>query len=124
MDKETYGILIDPSTYKAELIELNEEEVSLKRMTHILHCDYVEVDQLTNELDIWVDEEGLVNNSTELLGMFSISDSDGERLGQVTYAGRGLILTYGTSPDGRVPKGMEAKRAVQVLSSLNIGTLL
>ena len=124
MGNDTYGILIDPKTYKAELIEFDEGYVNLKTMRNVLRCDYVEYDKLTDELDIWVDEEGLINGSADRNGMFSVSDADGERLGQVAYAGRGLILTSLKIGDEEYPMGMTGKRAMQVLNSLNIGTLI
>jgi hypothetical protein len=114
-DKNVYGVLIDPIK-GVTIQDFNIEEISLDDMYSTIGCDYVEFSKLTDELDLWVDEEGFVNGASSRIGVFQVQDADGERIGQPMYAGRGLILT--SNHEGDYPIGLTKKRAEAIVDSL------
>ena len=110
-----FCIVVDPS--EGVMIEqlTKPNEVSLNEMYSLIGCDLVELSVLTDELDLFVDEEGFVNGSANRIGVFQVQDADGERLGQVMYAGRGLIL----KSDGHGNSvGFSRERAEAIVESL------
>jgi hypothetical protein len=114
MTENVYGVLVDPSK-GVSLQKFPSDEVGLNEMYSAIDCDYVELSRLTNELDLWVDEEGFINGASQRIGAFQVQDADGEVLGQNFYAGRGLILS--ADDDGR-SIGLTKERAEKVAKSL------
>jgi hypothetical protein len=108
-----YGIVVDPIE-GISMRHLPNGRASLNELYSIIDCDYVELSVLTDELDLFVDEEGLVNGAAQRVGCFQVQDADGERLGQVMYAGRGVILQ--NAEDDSV--GFTRQRATAIMESL------
>lgn len=108
-----YAIVVDPSA-GVSLKHLPNGRASLNELYSIIDCDYVELSVLTDTLDLFVDEEGFVNGASNRVGVFQVQDADGERLGQVMYAGRGVILQ---SDDGD-SIGFTKDRATAIADSL------
>ena len=108
-----YGIVVDPIE-GVSIRHLPNGRASLNELYSIIDCDYVELSILTDELDLYIDEEGLVNGSAERVGCFQVQDADGERLGQLMYAGRGVILQ--NAEDDSV--GFTRQRAMAIVESL------
>lgn len=108
-----YGIVVDPIE-GISIRHLPNGRASLNELYSIIDCDYVELSVLTDELDLFVDEEGLVNGAAQRVGCFQVQDADGERLGQVMYAGRGVILQ--NAEDDSV--GFSRQRATAIVESL------
>ena len=108
-----YGIVVDPIE-GVSIRHLPNGRASLNELYSIIDCDYVELSVLTDELDLFVDEEGLVNGSAQRVGCFQVQDADGERLGQLMYAGRGVILQ--NAEDDSV--GFTRQRATAIVKSL------
>ena len=108
-----YGIVVDPIE-GVSIRHLPNGRASLNELYSIIDCDYVELSVLTDELDLFVDEEGLVNGAAQRVGCFQVQDADGERLGQVMYAGRGVILQ--NAEDDSV--GFSRERATAIVESL------
>lgn len=114
MTEKVYGVLVDPSK-GVTLQEFSKKDVGLDDMYSAIDCDYVELSSLTDELDLWVDEEGFINGASQRIGVFQVQDSDGEKLGQNFYAGKGLILT--SDNEGNT-MGLTKERAEKVAKSL------
>jgi len=108
-----YGIVIDPNE-GVSIKHFPNGRASLNELYATIDCDLVELSILTDELDLFVDEEGLVNGAAERVGCFQILDADGERLGQLMYAGRGVILQN----DGDDSIGFSRQRATAIVESL------
>lgn len=117
-ESNVYGVLIDPIK-GVTIQDFNIEVISLDDMYSAIGCDYVELSKLTDELDLWVDEEGFVNGASSRIGVFQVQDADGERIGQPMYAGRGLILT--SDNEGSII-GLTKKRAEAIVDSLMFQT--
>ena len=113
MTNGLYGIVVDPAK-GVTMQHFPNERVNLTELYSTIGCDYVELSVLTDELDLFVDEEGLVNGSAQRVGCFQVQDADGERLGQVMYAGRGIILQN----DGDYSLGFTKERATAIVESL------
>lgn len=75
------AILIDPNTHTVSLIDL--PAANLAAMYAAIGCDTVDLVRITEELDLWVDDEGLLV-AEPLLWKFP---------GTSPYAGKGLLLT-------------------------------
>ena len=108
-----YGIVVDPNE-GVSIKHFPNGRASLNELYSIIDCDLVELSILTDELDLFIDEEGLVNGSAERVGCFQVQDADGERLGQLMYAGRGVILQN----DGDDSIGFTRQRATAIVESL------
>ncbi len=108
-----YGIVVDPIE-GVSIRHLPNGRASLNELYSIIDCDYVELSVLTDELDLFVDEEGLVNGAAQRVGCFQVQDADGERLGQVMYAGRGVILQNAEDDSVRFTR----QRATAIVESL------
>ena len=113
-----YGIVVDPIE-GVSIRHLPNGRASLNELYSIIDCDYVELSILTDELDLYIDEEGLVNGSAERVGCFQVQDADGERLGQLMYAGRGVILQ--NAEDDSV--GFTRQRATAIVESLTFQSM-
>ena len=109
-----YAIVVDPSA-GVSIKHLPNGRASLNELYSIIDCDYVELSVLTDTLDLFVDEEGFVNGSANRVGVFQVQDADGERLGQVMYAGRGVILQHDAE---NCDIGFTEERARQIADSL------
>ena len=110
-----YGIVVDPIE-GVSIRHLPNGRASLNELYSIIDCDYVELSVLTDELDLFVDEEGLVNGAAQRVGCFQVQDADGERLGQVMYAGRGVILQHDAEFNDSI--GFTRQRATAIVESL------
>ena len=110
-----YAIVVDPSA-GVSIEHLPNGRASLNELYSIIDCDYVELSVLTDTLDLFVDEEGFVNGASNRIGVFQIQDADGERLGQVMYAGRGVILQHDAEFNDSI--GFSEERARQITESL------
>lgn len=119
MTEGLYAIVVDPNK-GLSIKHLPNGRASLNELYSIIDCDYVELSVLTDNLDLFVDEEGFVNGSTNRVGVFQIQDADGERLGQVMYAGRGVILQHDAEFDDSI--GFSKEKAENILKSLIIKT--
>ncbi len=119
MTEGLYAIVVDPSK-GLSIKHLPNGRASLNELYSIIDCDYVELSVLTDSLDLFVDEEGFVNGSANRVGVFQIQDADGERLGQVMYAGRGVILQNDAEFDDSI--GFSKEEAENILKSLMIKT--
>jgi len=82
------AILIDPNTQKVERITLEGE--TLEALRGAIGCQVLTVEALGTEVDLWLDDEGLL---VEAPLFFEI---DG---GHQPFAGRGVIL--GHSREGK-----------------------
>jgi hypothetical protein len=116
-ESNVYGVLIDP--INGVTIKEFGGEIGLDEMYSAIDCEYVELSVLTDELDLWVDEEGFINGATQRVGVFQVQDADGERLGQPMYAGKGLILA--SDNEGRIV-GLTKERAEAIVGSLMFQT--
>ena len=110
-----YAIVVDPSA-GVSIKHLPNGRASLNELYSIIDCDYVELSVLTDTLDLFVDEEGFVNGASNRVGVFQVQDADGERLGQVMYAGRGVILQHDAENCDSI--GFTEERARQIADSL------
>ena len=122
MNKELeglYAVVVDPSE-GVSIKHLPNGRASLNELYSIIDCDYVELSVLTDELDLFVDEEGFVNGSANRVGLFQVQDADGERLGQTMYAGRGVILQHDKELDDSI--GFSKERAEVIAESLMFQT--
>lgn len=96
-----FGILIDPSKDEVTRVEMDDKIVKLSEMYSHIECEMVERAQIgtavvsvesENELvigkemsiDLWFDEEGLLNGAPERIGCFKIHGN--------IYCGKGLII--------------------------------
>lgn len=96
-----FGILIDPSKNEVTRVEMDNEVVGLSDLYSNIGCEMVErvsvgsavvsVDDdddvvvgKTYSIDLWIDEEGLLNGAGDRIGLFQIH--------QQVYCGRGLII--------------------------------
>ncbi len=110
-----YGIVVDPNE-GVSIKHFPNGRASLNELYATIDCDLVELSVLTDELDLFVDEEGLVNGSAERVGCFQVLDADGERLGQLMYAGRGVILQHDAETNDSI--GFTRERATAIVESL------
>ena len=122
MTEGLYAIVVDPRK-GLRLEHLPNGKASLKELYSIIGCDIVELSVLTkNGLELYVDEEGFVNGSANNIGVFQLQDADGERLGQVMYAGIGVILEV--DHEFEESDGFEKERAEQIMESLIVQTAI
>lgn len=83
-----YGILIDPSRDEVVKVEMANSVVGLSDLYSSIGCEMVErmaigfLDDYS--IDLWIDEEGMLNGASERIGCFSLGDN-------IMY-GRGLII--------------------------------
>ena len=77
---------IDPREMSIKKVEFNKESVELGDMYSTLECGMVERVALNNVFDLWIDEEGMLNNAIERIGSFNI--------GEYQFVGKGLICGY------------------------------
>lgn len=115
-----YGIVVDP-TEGVSIKHLPNGRASLNELYSIIDCDYIELSVLTDELDLFVDEEGLVNGAAHRVGCFQVQDADGEMLGQFMYAGRGVILQHDAEFNDSI--GFSMQRATAIVESLTFQSM-
>jgi hypothetical protein len=89
------GILIDPYTKTLSYtdIELNDHGGCLKGLYKAINCDLVELVRLSKDLDLWVDEEGLlkIDEDTKYFHTEGMSNP---------IAGRGVLLGNKRTKEG------------------------
>lgn len=81
-----YVVEIDPREKSIKKVLYNTESVELNDMYASLECDMIERVALNSDLDLWIDEEGQLNNASERIGLFSI--------GEWQFIGKGLICAF------------------------------
>lgn len=117
----SYGILINTADNKVQVIELpTEGDLGWEDIASLIDADYIELAHPTQGVDLWVDEEGLINGSVDEIGVFRIEDADGEILGQSMYAGNGLMLRPKWGEDGLESVGFDKETADKIVDSLTI----
>jgi len=117
---DNYVIVIDPS-HGWYLIQINKyplDNWGLRNgdITGMLEASVFQMHSITDSIDLYVDEEGLVNGSIERVGAFTILDSDNETLGQGMYAGRGVLATWDEEYD--VVEGWTYEKATHIAKTL------
>jgi len=103
---------IDPRTKSISKVEFNEEFVGLETLYKSLECDYVDRVVLNDTLDLWVDDEGLINNASERIGYFNVGDNEAYQ-----FVGKGLICGY-TQEGENIP--IEEDEADWVIKNLTL----
>ena len=98
MDKNligTYGVLIDPAVDYVDVVHFPNGIVRLRDLRSTLVCDWVEGLELSNGVDLWINEEGFIDGTAERVGTFRLLDADHEPFdGRASFfSGRGLLLT-------------------------------
>jgi len=81
-----YVVEIDPREKSIKKVLYNTESVELNDMYASLECDMIERVALNSDLDLWIDEEGQLNNASERIGLFNI--------GEWQFIGKGLICAF------------------------------
>lgn len=95
MDKTVKGILVGFND--ATVMDVKAESdwtVGIDEMYRLVNCDTLDVVRLTDEIDMWVDDEGLMK-SDNFLQTFVY---EGRKLHQ-PYAGNVLILAHNDEGD-------------------------
>lgn len=100
---------IDPREKSIKKVEFNNESVELSDLYSSLECDMVERVSLNSNTDLWLDEEGGLNNSSERIGFFNI--------GEYQFIGKGMICNF-TEDGDSVP--MVEEYADFVIENLNV----
>ncbi|WP_436867951.1 DUF3846 domain-containing protein [Mammaliicoccus sciuri] len=62
----TQAILYDNKTQTFTQVKMNEKDIPLELMYELIDCDMIELVSLTNDIDIFVDECGLLKNFTDI----------------------------------------------------------
>ena len=88
--KNLFMIEIDPRDESMNKVSLESGKVGLESLYSSLECSMVERIAMNGDLDLWIDEEGRLNQAQDRIGTFSI---DGQE-----FVGKGLIC--GVSDDG------------------------
>ena len=104
-----FVVEIDPRKKSINKVEFAGESVGLGDMYSSLECEMVERLSLNGELDLWIDEEGMLNGAGDRIGSFT--------LGSIKLLGKGLICGVTTQGDS-VP--MDDETAEFVLDNLKI----
>ena len=104
-----FVVEIDPREKSINKVEFAGESVGLGDMYSSLECEMVERLSLNGELDLWIDEEGMMNGAGDRIGSFT--------LGSIKLLGKGLICGVTTQGDS-VP--MDDETAEFVLDNLKI----
>lgn len=105
----SFLVEIDPREKTIKKIEFNEETIGLEDLYAHLDCTMVERVSLYGEIDLWIDEEGMLNNSADRIGYFNI--------GEYQFVGKGLICMSDEEGDS-VP--LREDIADYVLDNFNI----
>lgn len=78
-----FVVEIDPREKSIKKVEFAGESVELGDMYSSLECEMVERLSLNGELDLWIDEEGMLNGAGDRIGAFTLGSSQ--------FVGKGLI---------------------------------
>lgn len=81
---------IDPRKKSINKLDFAGESVGLGDMYSSLECEMVERLSLNGELDLWIDEEGMLNGAEDRIGSFTIGGNK--------FVGKGLVC--GVTTDG------------------------
>lgn len=100
---------IDPRQESIKKVEFDSKEVELEDLYAHLECTMVERVGLYGDIDLWVDEEGTINDAFGRIGSFNI--------GEYQFVGKGLIC-LSTSNGESVP--LPDELANYVVSNFNI----
>tara|TARA_R100001510_G_C7646258_1_gene203560 strand:+ start:1043 stop:1378 length:336 start_codon:yes stop_codon:yes gene_type:complete len=90
MAKKLFVVEIDPRNESIKKVEFDNSVVELRDLYAHLECDLVEKVSLVGDIDLWVDEEGGLNNAFNRIGSFNI--------GEYQFVGKGLVCAF--TPDG------------------------
>lgn len=100
-----YGILIDPSKDEVTKVEMTNSVVGLSELYSSIECEVVERIVLGYDedlsIDLWIDEEGLLNGAGERIGCFSV--------GGGMIHGKGLIVLCDEDGESRAFKSSNKK---------------
>lgn len=108
MDK-MFVVEIDPREKTISKVEFDGQTIELKDMYSSLECDMVERIALNGTIDMWIDEEGTLNNSAERIGFFNIQEYQ--------FVGKGFIC--GVDDDGdSIP--LDESVADFIIDNLNV----
>lgn len=86
-----FVVEIDPREKSIKKVEFNDDVVRLSDMYSTLECDMVERISLNRNTDLWIDEEGMLNNAEGRIGFFTLGND-------YQLVGKGMIC--GVTPDG------------------------
>lgn len=89
---QNYIVLIDVESKEVRPIPVATNTVSLEFMRKHLKCRMVECVELTKGVDLWIDEEGMINDAYREKGMFGFN-------GLVNFAGHGLLMNVNKDGD-------------------------
>lgn len=78
--------------FVAEAIEV-EEKVGLQTMYDNIGCDTVDVVRLPNNIDVWVDDEGLLKSGNVVMDYLVKENKESEEF-SLQLAGNALLLSY------------------------------
>lgn len=115
--KNNYGVFINTTESKVELIEF-DGKIGWQHIASTISSELIELARITSGVDLFVDEEGLINGGIERIGLFRIQDADGVNLGQGLYVGNGLILKNSKTRWGENSVGFSKGEATRLLDSL------
>lgn len=87
----TYGVLIDPSADFIDVVHFPNGIVGLSELRSTIGCEWVECLSMTDEIDVWLNEEGFIDGTAERVGTFRIVNGADSR--QTIFSGRALLLT-------------------------------
>ena len=99
-------IVIDPSSESLNKVEA-PEVIELDDMLSNLECEMVERIPIANGVDLWLDEEGQLNNASERVGHFN--------LGTWQFVGKGLICLYNLEGDSLAMNEATADEIISIL---------
>lgn len=102
-------IIIDPRDESVKKVEMPNDTISLDDMLTQLECEYVDRVPLATDshVDLWVDDEGLVNGATDRIGYFNV--------GTWQFAGKGLICSFNESGESLPLTNEIADRIINLL---------
>ena len=104
-----FVVEIDPREKSIKKVEFNEDTLGLEDLYASLDCTMVERVGLYGDIDLWIDEEGMLNDASERIGYFNI--------GEYQFVGKGLICL---SDDVGETIPMTEELADYVLDNFNI----
>ena len=106
--KAEYYVQINNKSFKQKM----KEDIAFHDLYNFIDCGTVELISLTNNIDLWVDEEGLLkkNYITEL----KIKGFDPIRI-----AGIGILLSFNEEGD---PKGLSLEQLEYISNNMSIRT--
>lgn len=96
---EKFLVVIDPLTKSIEKVPFADNVVQLDDMYSSLECDMVERIRLNSFIDLWIDEEGMINGAADRVGFFNLSENQ--------FVGKGMICGFSFEEGDSVPMSEE-----------------